>query len=65
MSLRFPGESPEYRVARDSLQRRELPPGGPVPEDYFLQGDNGEVRLSDLFSPGDDTLVVYHYTARA
>ncbi|WP_326955473.1 DUF899 family protein [Amycolatopsis sp. NBC_01286] len=77
MSLSFPGESPEYRVARDRLlereaalrreleavavQRRDLPPGGLVPEDYVLQGDNGEVRLSDLFSPGHDTLVVYHY----
>jgi predicted dithiol-disulfide oxidoreductase (DUF899 family) len=77
MSLSFPGESPEYRAARDSLlereiglrreleaiaeQRRELPPGGLVPEDYVLQGDDGELRLSDLFSPGNDTLVVYHY----
>ncbi len=39
----------------------DLPPGGLVPEDYVLQDDNGEVRLSDLFSPGHDTLVVYHY----
>jgi predicted dithiol-disulfide oxidoreductase (DUF899 family) len=46
----FPGESPEYRTARDALlereiglrremeavaaERRALPPGGVVPEDY-------------------------------
>ncbi len=48
--VRFPGESPEYRAARDALTqaesdltrrieevaalRRSLPPGGPVPADY-------------------------------
>ncbi len=51
--LRFPGESDEYRRARDELlraevelrrriervaaQRRELPPGGIVPTDYGFQ----------------------------
>jgi predicted dithiol-disulfide oxidoreductase (DUF899 family) len=50
--LRFPGESPEYRQARDALldaelalrrqeeavasQRRQLPLGGPVPTDYVF-----------------------------
>ena len=54
MSIRFPGESAEYRAARDRLleqeielrrameavaaARRELPPGGAVPEDYVFQG---------------------------
>jgi predicted dithiol-disulfide oxidoreductase (DUF899 family) len=54
MSIRFPGESAEYRTARDRLleqekelrraleavavARRALPPGGPVPEDYIFQG---------------------------
>jgi predicted dithiol-disulfide oxidoreductase (DUF899 family) len=50
--FRFPGESPEYRRARDELlraeielrrqtervaaQRRELPPGGTLPTDYVF-----------------------------
>src|SRR6266496_97172 len=54
MSVRFPGESAEYRAARDRLLeqeielrrameavaagRRELPAGGAVPEDYVFQG---------------------------
>jgi predicted dithiol-disulfide oxidoreductase (DUF899 family) len=78
--IRFPGESGDYRAARDRLleaeielrralervaaQRRELPPGGAVPEDYVFEevtGDGGEVRLSELFAPGKDTLVVYNF----
>jgi predicted dithiol-disulfide oxidoreductase (DUF899 family) len=51
--LRYPGESDEYRAARDRLleaeidlrrqieavaaQRRELPPGGEVPTDYLFE----------------------------
>lgn len=73
----FPGESAEYRAARDRLlqqevelrrameavaeARRQLPPGGVVPEDYVFQSAAGAVRLSDLFSPGHDTLVVYNF----
>lgn len=54
MSIAFPGESVDYRDARDRLleqeielrrametvaiARRELPPGGVVPEDYVFQG---------------------------
>jgi predicted dithiol-disulfide oxidoreductase (DUF899 family) len=54
MNLRFPGESAEYRAARDRLlereielrrameevaeARRELPPGGVVPTDYVFDG---------------------------
>jgi predicted dithiol-disulfide oxidoreductase (DUF899 family) len=80
--VRFPGESADYRAARDRLLRQEvelrramesvavarraLPPGGLVPQDYVFQGaDEGgeptEVRLSELFSPGHDALVIYHY----
>ncbi|MFI0468917.1 DUF899 family protein [Saccharopolyspora sp. 5N102] len=80
MSISFPGESPEYRAARDRLlereielrramesvaaARRQLPPGGLVPEDYVFQGtgpDGGsqDVRLSELFGPGKDSLVIY------
>ena len=46
--------------------RRELPPGGVVPEDYVFQGEgpDGEpmdVRLSDLFAPGKDSLAIYSF----
>jgi hypothetical protein len=53
MAIAFPGESAEYRAARDRLleqeielrrameaaavARRQLPPGGIVPEDYVFQ----------------------------
>jgi predicted dithiol-disulfide oxidoreductase (DUF899 family) len=78
----FPGESPEYRTARDALlereielrrvmeavaaARRELPPGGVVPEDYVFQGagPGGEpvdVRMSELFAPGRDSLAIYNF----
>src|SRR6185503_2293833 len=81
MAITFPGESTEYREARDRLlarelelrraieavaaARRALPAGGPVSEDYVFRGlgpDGREtdVRLSELFADGKDTLVVYH-----
>jgi predicted dithiol-disulfide oxidoreductase (DUF899 family) len=72
----FPGESAEYRAARDELLaaeidlrrrteavaalRRELPPGGVVAQDYVFAGDGGEVRLSELFAD-HDTLVLYSF----
>jgi predicted dithiol-disulfide oxidoreductase (DUF899 family) len=80
MGITFPGESPEYRAARDRLleqeielrrateavasARRDLPPGGVVPEDYVFQGAGAgggpaEVRLSELFTAGKDSLVIY------
>lgn len=80
MSIRFPGESADYRAARDRLlqqeielrrameavaaARRRLTPGGVVPEDYVFQGPaaDGEatdVRMSELFAPGKDSLVIY------
>ncbi len=74
--VRFPNESDEYRRARDALlaeemelrrhiervaeQRRALPPGGEVTEDYRFVGEDGPVRFADLF--GDkQTLAVYSY----
>ena len=76
----FPGESSEYRRARNELleseielrraiervaaQRRALPPGGDVSDDYrFQQATDGgaEVKLSELFAPGKDTLVIYSF----
>jgi predicted dithiol-disulfide oxidoreductase (DUF899 family) len=57
MGVTFPGESPEYRTARDLLleeeielrrateavaaRRRELPLGGEVPEDYVFEAIAG------------------------
>src|SRR3954471_13920257 len=82
MGVAFPGESPEYRAARDRLleqeielrrameavaaARRTLPPGGAVPEDYVFSGAGADgtpidVRLSELFAPGKDSLVIYSF----
>ena len=46
--------------------RRGLPPGGSVPRDYVFQaaGADGEpidVRLSELFAPGKNSLVIYNF----
>jgi predicted dithiol-disulfide oxidoreductase (DUF899 family) len=74
--VHFPGESPEYRRARDHLLaeeielrrhiervaalRRELPPGGAVAKAYEFEGEGGKATLPDLF--GDkQTLVLYSY----
>jgi len=75
--LQFPGESAEYRVARNALlaeeielrrqaervaaQRRMLPTGSVILEDYQFDGDGGPVRLSELFTPGKDTLAIYSF----
>jgi predicted dithiol-disulfide oxidoreductase (DUF899 family) len=80
MGISFPGESGQYRAARGKLleqeaelrrfteavaaQRRALPPGGEVPEDYVFQGFGADgapadVRLSELFAPGKDSLAIY------
>ena len=82
MGVTFPGESAAYRSARNRLlereielrrameaaavARRDLPPGGEVPEDYVFRGlgANGtetDVRLSELFEPGKDSLVIYSF----
>ena len=74
--IRFPNESDAYRAARNALltaeielrrqteavaaQRRALPQGGEVPEDYVFEGEEGPVRMSELF--GDkSTLALYSY----
>jgi hypothetical protein len=46
--------------------RRELPPGGVVPEDYVFHGSGVDgaptgVRLSELFAPGKDSLAIYSF----
>jgi predicted dithiol-disulfide oxidoreductase (DUF899 family) len=70
----FPNEGAEYRAARNALlveeielrrhiervaaQRRALPSGGTIPQDFGLVSENGPVGLSALF--GDkDTLMIY------
>src|ERR687888_1791931 len=82
MPIEFPGESADYRAARDRLleeevelrrameavaaSRRKLPPGGAVPEDYVFQGAGvdgtpTDVRLSELFATGKNSLVIYSF----
>ena len=46
--------------------RRQLPPGGPLKLDYVFQGATADgapsdVRLSELFEPGNDSLVIYSF----
>ena len=75
--LLFPNESTAYREARNALlaeemelrrqiervaaRRRALPMGGEVKEDYVFAGESGQVRLSQLFAPGKETLAVYSF----
>jgi len=82
MGITFPGETPEYRAARDNLlakeislrrametlavARRQLPPGGLILEDYVFRGlgpdgKPAKLKLSELFAPGKDSLVVYSF----
>ena len=49
-----------------SAKRRELPLGGEIPEDYVFDevaanGDVRQVRMSELFTPGKETLIIYSY----
>jgi len=75
MGIRFPGESAEYRAARDRLleqeielrrameavavARRRLPPGDYAFQGRGMDGHPVDVRLSELFAPGKDSLVIY------
>src|SRR3979409_2278286 len=72
----FPNESAEYRRARAALlaeeielrrhieqvaeQRRALPLGGAIKEDYRFEGENGPVRLSGMFGK-HNSLIVYNW----
>ncbi len=85
-SFRFPGETESYRRARNQLLqaeidlrrrveevaalRRQLPPGGQIPEDYVFEEGSADltdaqtvrqVALSELFAPGKDTLAIYSF----
>jgi predicted dithiol-disulfide oxidoreductase (DUF899 family) len=83
--VRFPGESDAYRAARNKLldteielrraiesvaaQRRALPVGGEIREDYEFEemvGKDGKakkrkVSVSDLFADGKDSLILYSF----
>lgn len=82
MDITFPNESAEYRTARNALleqeialrrqmeavaaQRRALPAGGQVSEDYEFEGLGADgkatkIKLSTLFPDGADSLVIYNY----
>ena len=73
---RFPNESRDYRMARNSLlaeeielrrhiervaeQRRALPAGGEVKKAYAFESESGPVTFADLF--GDkQTLAIYSF----
>jgi predicted dithiol-disulfide oxidoreductase (DUF899 family) len=50
------------QVERVAATRRKLPMGGKVPEDYvFVEDESRKVKLSELFAPGKDTLVLYGF----
>lgn len=52
------------RTEAVAAKRRTLPLGGAVPEDYRFEevaDGGGEVRFSELFGAGKDTLVIYSF----
>jgi predicted dithiol-disulfide oxidoreductase (DUF899 family) len=55
------------QIEKVAAKRRELPLGGAIPEDYSFQewdsrvGGVREVRLSELFDEGKDTLFLYSF----
>lgn len=80
--VRFPNESRSYREARDHLleseialrrqmeavaeERRALPPGGELAEDYVFDGllpdgTIGKVPLPGMFLPGHRSLAIYSF----
>ncbi len=72
--VHFPNESAEYRIARNALlveeielrrhlervaaQRRALPLGGEISQDFEFIGETGPTQFSSLFRD-KDTLIVY------
>ena len=79
--IHFPNESEEYRLARRELlaaeaelrahveevarQRRQLPEGGELKEDYIFEelvdGEVKETAFSQLFGEGRNTLLIYSF----
>jgi predicted dithiol-disulfide oxidoreductase (DUF899 family) len=58
------------RVEEVAALRRQLPLGGQIPEDYVFEEGSADgndthtarqVRLSELFEPGKDTLAIYSF----
>ncbi len=85
-TIRFPGETEQYRAARTALlesemalrrqlaqvaeQRSRLPLGGVLRQDYVFEEGSADIedvdqthrtRLSELFGPNRDTLMVYSF----
>lgn len=76
MAVTFPNESKQYRAARNKLldaelalrrqieavaaERRTLPPGGEVREDYVFMSERGPLKMSQLFDRGN-TLAAYSF----
>jgi predicted dithiol-disulfide oxidoreductase (DUF899 family) len=65
---RLLGREIDLRRAMEAVAtaRRQLPPGGRVKVDYVFQGaaadgEPTDVRLSELFEPGKDSLVLYSF----
>jgi predicted dithiol-disulfide oxidoreductase (DUF899 family) len=72
-AVRFPGESAQYRAARDALTRvetdltrriedvaalrRSLPPGGLVPADYAFTAGPADLSTGDLGTGGPERTV--------
>jgi predicted dithiol-disulfide oxidoreductase (DUF899 family) len=77
--IHFPNESGAYREARNKLlesekelrahvervaeERRNLPSGGELKENYVFEekvnGKTKETKVSELFKDGDEALFVY------
>ena len=80
-NIHFPNETDEYRKARNKLlqsetelrahieavakERRELPDGGDLKEDYVFEelvdGKLQKTKLSELFKHGDNALFIYSF----
>src|ERR1700760_3048141 len=65
---RLLGEEVALRRSMEAVAvaRRALPQGGLVPEDYVFDGLGpdgapAKVKLSELFSPGSGSLVIYNF----
>jgi predicted dithiol-disulfide oxidoreductase (DUF899 family) len=75
--VHYPGESENYRKARNelltaemelrrrvaevALLRANLPLGGAINEDYRFMSSNGGHSLSELFADNSDSLILYSF----
>jgi predicted dithiol-disulfide oxidoreductase (DUF899 family) len=65
---RLLGQEIDLRRALEAVAaaRRALPPGGVTPEDYVFQGLGADgtptdLRMSELFAPGKNSLIIYSF----